>query len=187
MKPTRFLPLTLVLALLSMWMAVPAFAQVTPAPNDPNPMVVFMQAAADFTGHKWMALAIVVIGYLVLLTKNTSKFPINIPARFKPLVVIVLGQGYAVLEAINGGSPWKTAVSHGVWVAFGSMGIFDVIVNSIFNGKLPKWLAWLSFVDPKLTAACEAGTLQAPLVGKKTISTAPPPMPPVPPANDTKN
>jgi hypothetical protein len=141
-----------------------------------------MQALQDITGHKWMPLAILVIGYLVTLTSDTSKFPVNIPDKWKPVVAIVLGEVYSTLIAISDGTNWKAAVWHGLVTAMATSGLFDLVINGFFNGNLPKWLKWIAFIDPKLISAKEKGTLVAPAVGKARDSSAPPPMPPPPPA-----
>lgn len=121
------------------------------------------------TGHKWLPLAIVVVGLLVSWTSDTSKFPVNIPDRYKPLVAIVLGQAYAVLEAVQGGSSWTTAVGHGVLVALSSAGLANLISTTIFNGNVPSWLSWVTALDPKRVAAKKAGLLKAPLFGRAQI------------------
>jgi hypothetical protein len=124
------------------------------------------------TGHQWLPLAILVVGYLVNLTSDTGKFPLNIPDRFKPLIALVLGQVYAVLEAVYGGSPWGTAVGHGLIATLAATGFAHILLNAVFNGTLPKWLAWLNFVDPTLVQAKKMGRLVAPLWGKKSVVAA---------------
>jgi hypothetical protein len=128
-----------------------------------------MQIFKLATGHQWLPLAILVVGYLVTAMGDTTKLPINIPDRFKPLLALLLGQLYAVLEAVYGGSPWGTAISHGILVALSSVGFLHLLVNAIFNGTLPKWLAWLAFIDPTLTQAKKASTLVAPVFGRAFV------------------
>jgi hypothetical protein len=139
-------------------------------------IATIMQAIKDITGHQWMPLAILIIGYLVTLTSDVSKFPVTVPARWKPVIVLVLGQAYAVLQNINGGEKWQSAVYHGLLTSFATMGLFDLVINGIFNGNLPKWLAWLAFFDKKLVAAkAQGATIDAPLVGTRKTSVPPPP------------
>lgn len=136
-------------------------------------MLAFIQQLSTlFTGHQWLGIAIVVVGWLVSLTSDTSKLPLNIPDRFKPLIALLFGQLYAVLEAIQSGEDWKTAVAHGIVAALSATGFSTIIVNTIFNGTLPKALAWLSAIDPKLVQAKKLGLLIAPVWGKKTIKQA---------------
>lgn len=134
---------------------------------DPNSI---MQALTLAMGHQWMPLAVLVVGWLVMACSDTSKLPISIPDRFKPLLVLVLGQVYAVLEAVQGGSAWQAAVWHGLVVAFTTMGLFDVLVKAIFNGNLPTWLQWVTLIDPSLAALKRVGPLPAaPLFGFRKV------------------
>lgn len=132
----------------------------------------------DFTGHKWLPLSIVVVGYLTMLLGDTSKLPISIPDRWKPVLVIGLGQVYAILDKVQGGDSWKHAVWVGVMTAFGAMGLFDLLIKAAFDGKVPKWLQWLALIDPKLVEAKQTVGIVAPVLGRAHPSTAPPPPPP---------
>lgn len=96
-----------------------------------------------FASRQWMPVAILVIGYAVRLTSSDSPFPVNIPARWRPLVVLALGQLYAILTAVLGGLPWSVALLHGFETAVWTMGLFDVVVNAIWNGTEPSWLQLL--------------------------------------------
>lgn len=136
-------------------------------------MLTFIQQISTLvTGHQWLGIAIVLVGWAVSLTSDTSKLPLNIPDRFKPLIALLFGQLYAVLEAIQSGEDWKTAVAHGIVAALSATGFSTIVVNTIFNGTLPKWLSWVSVIDPKLVQAKKLGLLVAPLWGKKTIKQA---------------
>lgn len=90
-----------------------------------------------------LGIAVVVVGAITRLLKSDTKFPIDIPARWQPVIVLVIGQAYAVLQAIVGGVNWKTAVTSGLQVAFLTMGLFDLVIKALFNGDAPWWLAWL--------------------------------------------
>jgi hypothetical protein len=96
----------------------------------------------------YLPLAIIVVGYLARLTSDMSKFPIDIPKRAQPLVVVVLGQAYAVLLHVSTGARWQEAVINGLLVSFLTMGLFDLVVKAIFGGKEPAWLARLAFIFP---------------------------------------
>lgn len=131
---------------------------------------VFQQFLALATSHQWLPLAILVVGLLVSWTRDTSKFPINIPARFQPLVALVLGTIYAVLQAVSSGTAWHTAIENGLLMAMSSAGFAQLLVNTVFNGKLPSWLSWLTAVDPALVAAKKAGkVISAPLFGRSKV------------------
>jgi hypothetical protein len=121
-----------------------------------------IQPALDaFTSHHWLALAVIVIGYLVRLTAPDSKFPITIPDRWKPLVVLVLAQAYAVLVAIQGGVAVKTAIIHGVMTWLVTLGVYDVIIKAIFNGVEPKWLKYIAFVPKAIRELAPSAAYEA--------------------------
>lgn len=133
-------------------------------------LTTILAFVADFQGHKWLPLAVLLIGYLTTLMSDTSKFPINIPDRWKPVLVVGLGQVYAVLTAASGGDTWSHAVWSGAVAAFGTMGLFDLLVRAIFNGNLPKWLAWLAVIDSNLASAKKAGvTLTSNVFGRTKL------------------
>lgn len=64
--------------------------------------------------HKWVALTVVAIGALVRLTKEDTVVPIDVPARWRPLLAFFLGQASAVLEHLAAGAPWGAAVVDGL-------------------------------------------------------------------------
>jgi hypothetical protein len=98
---------------------------------------------ADITQKKWMALAVLIIGYLHVLFSNASTFPVNIPTRFRPLVVIIFGQGYTIISAVSGGEACLPAIEHGLLIAFTTMGLAQVLTTLIFPNGLPSWLKWV--------------------------------------------
>lgn len=83
----------------------------------------------------WMGVAIIAIGTVTRLLKDDTKIPINIPARWQPVVTLLLGQLYAVLQAVQGGMAWKDAIIQGFQVAFVTMGLFDLVIKALFGGK----------------------------------------------------
>lgn len=108
------------------------------------------QILALITGRHWLALAVLVIAYLVRITASDSKFPVTIPDRWKPVVVLTLGQVYAALIAIQGGTAWKVAAFHGFMTALVTMGLFDVVAKALFNGREPAWFKALAGVPKAL-------------------------------------
>ncbi len=104
-----------------------------------------LQLAKLFTDHKYIPIAIVLIGWLTSLTSDWSKFPITIPGRYQPLVAAGLGIVYGMLEKIDSGTVWWKAILGGLLVGLATGGLYDVVINAIFAGKVPSWLAWLSF------------------------------------------
>jgi hypothetical protein len=105
--------------------------------------------------EKWLPLAIFIVGYLVRLTADDSKFPLSIPQAWQPVVALFLAQLYGLLVAWPN---WKPAVQPAMLAALGVM-----IVKAFYATRPePAWLKWLAFVWN----------------GKKN----PPPPPPAPPA-----
>lgn len=100
-------------------------------------------------GRKWLLLFILIIGWFTRLFSDKSRFPAEVPARWRPVIVLVLAQCYSTATAIDKGIPWRTAVVQGLIVAFMAMGLFDLVVKAFFNGNEPRWIAWLALIFPK--------------------------------------
>jgi hypothetical protein len=99
---------------------------------------------AVVTAHDWrLGAAVLVVGVIVRLLKSDTRIPIDIPPRWQPVLVLGLGQLYAVLQSVVDGAPWRQAAVDGLKVAFVSMGLFDLVVKAAFKGDSPWWLAWL--------------------------------------------
>ena len=64
--------------------------------------------------HKWIAVSAVVIGAIVRLSKEDTIVPIDVPAKWRPLLAIALGQISAVLEHLAAGAPWGAAIVDGI-------------------------------------------------------------------------
>lgn len=64
--------------------------------------------------HKWIAASAILIGAIVRLAKTDTVLPVDIPAKWRPLLAVALGQLSAVLEHLAAGVPWGTAVVDGV-------------------------------------------------------------------------
>jgi hypothetical protein len=155
--------------------------------------VDILQMIQDLTGHKWILVAIAVLGWLSAAVSTTSKLPINISDRYRPLFVILVAEAYAIIvDKQQTGEAWGVAIWQGLLTACATMGLFEVAVTATFGGKLPKWMAWLALIDPKLAEAKVEGTLvPGPVLGghssirppppTSTVSTLPPPPPPPPP------
>lgn len=137
-------------------------------------MDTILQIIGDFTGHKWLPLAIVVISYVTAALGDTSKLPINIPDRWKPVLVLGLGQVYAVLQGVSGGVTWQKAVWNGIVASFGAMGLFALLFKAIFPTTVPKWLNWIAFIDPALVSAKNTVGLTHPLFGFSRPKLPPP-------------
>jgi hypothetical protein len=134
-----------------------------------------LQIIQDFTGQKWLPLAMILISYATAAMGDTSKLPISIPDRWKPVLILGLGQVYSVLQAEEGGVPWQKAVWNGVVASFGAMGLFAVAFKAIFPKGAPSWLSWLAFIDPQLVSAKATVGLDTKLFGFSHPSKFPPP------------
>jgi len=113
---------------------------------------------AWFASVKWVPVAVASIAWLTSLTSDWSRFPLEVPDRWKPVVVMVLGQVYAVLLAILAGVPWKEAAWQGVVTSVATMGTFDLLSKAVWGDDPPPWArAWLrlfrSFSFPKKGAS----------------------------------
>lgn len=92
--------------------------------------------------HQYLILAVLGVGYLLRLLQPDSKFPIDVPARYQAAVLLVLGQVYGVLIALQAGTYWVQAVLSGL-----SVSLIVVVLRSLFQPE-PKWLKAIAFVFP---------------------------------------
>ena len=104
-------------------------------------MAIWTWFLAFWQHRTWMPVAIIAIGYVVRLCATDTKFPINIPSRWQPVLVVVLGQVYALLVAVSGGMTWGGAALHGLEVAAWTMGLFDLVIKAVYGNNEPAWLA----------------------------------------------
>jgi hypothetical protein len=96
-----------------------------------------IQAAFDFAmQHKWAALTALLIGALVRLMKeDVTSFPINVPKRWRPTTVVMLGIGSGVLERAAHGIPWSQAALGGLGAAGVAMMGHGVLIEGLRAGK----------------------------------------------------
>lgn len=106
-----------------------------------NTLLQWLQLGTD---HKYLALAIAMIGWMVSLTSDWSKFPITVPGRYQPLIAVGLGVVYKILLDHQNGTPWWRAIGEGVMIGLVTAGLYDAIIKAIFDGKIPTWMRWLS-------------------------------------------
>lgn len=85
----------------------------------------------DFAHIGLLGLAI----HLVVRALKAGRFSRWIPARFRPLVAIVLGGIAVAIEALAVGIPWRQAVVHGaIAVATAVLG-HDVVIEMLRGGR----------------------------------------------------
>ena len=99
---------------------------------------VISQILALVKAHSWIALAALVIGFLVRLVRDDSTvawFPITIPARWRPLIALGLGIVSGILNALVAKVDWPSAIVGGVVSAVTAMGGHAVVINALRNGR----------------------------------------------------
>lgn len=89
------------------------------------------------TGQKWLMASIIVIGLLVRLSKSdvAQRWLTPVPARYRPLVALVLGVASGILEAVAAGTPWLAALLRGLLAAAVAMAGHDVVIEGLLGGR----------------------------------------------------
>jgi hypothetical protein len=127
------------------------------------------QIVALISAHSWLALAVIVVGYLMRLFAPDSKFPITIPKRWAPAVTLGLGQIYGVLIAVSGGADWVSSVESGLSASF-----LVVVVQTLFDGAEPAWFKAIAFVISDAAGGPPAATGTATGTGVSPAEKSPP-------------
>lgn len=97
---------------------------------DPKP---FLDLIAK---HEWVGLAALVIGCVVRLLKEDTRFPpFALAARWRPLLALGLGIVSGALQAVSTGTPWRDAILGGVVSGVVAIAGHEAIVESIRDGK----------------------------------------------------
>lgn len=125
-------------------------------------------ALALLAGRKWLPLIVLLIGWATRLLSDKSRFPVSVPTRWQPVIVLALSTLYATGTAVVSGASWRDAAVHAFVVACVTMGAFDLLVKAVFDGKEPTWLGWIALVFPK-----PAGTGTPPTDDKKDLQAPP--------------
>lgn len=81
-----------------------------------------------------LALSSLVIGALVRLVKSDSRLPVDIPARWRPLVAALLGVVAGVLDLLAEGEPLRAAVVAVLAPSLSALG-HGVIIESLRGGR----------------------------------------------------
>lgn len=86
--------------------------------------------------HEWVGLAALVIGLIVRLLKEDTRFPpFALPARWRPLLAMGLGLASGVLQAVATGTPWRDAIVGGIVSGALAIAGHGTVVESARNGK----------------------------------------------------
>lgn len=83
--------------------------------------------------HAWPIVAAVVIGGLVRMVKSDA-IPINVPARWRPVLALGLGLASGACDAIIRGTSWQEALGMGLLSSFVAMGGHDVLIEALRGG-----------------------------------------------------
>lgn len=99
--------------------------------------------------HKWLAVAVVVIGWFTQMTRPESKFPITVISdRWRPLIAAALGIVTYTLTLRQNGETWADAALNGFKTGVFTAGFYSLVVGAIFNGKVPAWANALALIFP---------------------------------------
>jgi hypothetical protein len=130
---------------------------------DPQDVSNFMQLVHT---HAWAPIAIIIMLWLYRMLGDDSKFPITWPAgwaKWKPMVIIVLGQAICVVKAISVDHiKWFVAIEHGGALAFMALGGVHILQNWWpVPGTEPKWLRFLMLIGSRVIAVAEVSVTVA--------------------------
>lgn len=91
--------------------------------------------------HAWIPVAVLVVGYLVRLTADDTKFPVTIAPQWHPVIAIGLADLLILLKAWP---DWRAALNPAMLIALGAL-----IGKAYYANKPePAWLVWLAAVVP---------------------------------------
>lgn len=94
--------------------------------------------------HAWLALAVLVVGYVARLLASDTKLPINIPDQWQPVVVLFFGTLADVLREVQAGKTWQAAVNPALVIA-----VVVLALKAAFQGREPGWLKLLALVTKR--------------------------------------
>jgi hypothetical protein len=97
---------------------------------DPQPYLDLIER------HEWPALAALIIGLIVRLLKEDTRFPpFAFPARWRPFFALGLGALSGALQAVSTGTPWGEALLGGVISGALAIAGHGAIVDALRNGR----------------------------------------------------
>lgn len=125
------------------------------------------------TQKKWIAIAALVIGFVVRLLKSDTKIPVDIPPRYRVWLALALGGAAGALDKLVGqeGVTWTAALVQGLLAAVLAIVGHNVVIDSLRGGKeLPV---------PGLTDTPNGGSGSGSGSGSSSGSPKPPTFPPI--------
>ncbi len=134
----------------------------------------FAQVLDLAKSHGWLAIAVLVVGFLVRLTAKDSRFFVSVPEQWQPVVVLGLGTLADALQEVVGGKSWEHAVNASLIIAVGVLAL-----KAHFHGREPSWFQWLALVVPTKTTTSVVrgpGTMVIPVTssGETTVEVTEP-------------
>jgi len=85
--------------------------------------------------HKWVAVASVVIGLLVRLSKTDVRWFPTLDARWRALLAVVLGVASGVLDKVATGTAWAPALIGGLVSGMLAVTSHDVVIEGFRRGR----------------------------------------------------
>src|SRR5262245_24098450 len=82
--------------------------------------------------HPWTAIAGAAIWLVIRLLKSDA-IPINVPARWRPVLALVLGIASGVAEGLTQGRDWQEALLAAATAAFGAIGFQETAVKGLLG------------------------------------------------------
>lgn len=110
--------------------------------------------------NKWLPVGSLIIGLIIRLFKDDTKFP-TVPPRVRTLLALILGTIAAVIDKISTGTSYEKALLWGIVAASISIIGHDLFIEGVRNGKeipLPK--ALLKKSNPSTAGTEEQDNLQ---------------------------
>lgn len=82
----------------------------------------------------WIGFSALAIGLLVRLLKSDTPLPFTVPAKWRPVLALVLGLLSGVLHALSTGVPWRDALLGGLSAGVAAIVGHDVGIESLRGG-----------------------------------------------------
>lgn len=136
---------------------------MTMTPDDLNQLWQLLQA------HAWIPLAALLVHVLIRFEKANPWVDSRVPARWRPLVALILGQAAAVIDALTQGTKWPLAVAGGLLATLSAVFAHDFVIEGMRDGR--------EFFDGSGGGGDAGPNLKTPVTPMRPIP--PPPRPPM--------
>lgn len=92
----------------------------------------FLQLLAT---HQWLAVSALVIGAIVRLLKGDTPLPLFVPPSLRAWLALGLGVASGVLDALQHGTPWLTALMGGLAAALTAISGHELMIEGLRSGR----------------------------------------------------